>query len=112
VSQISRGCRKHFERKTSKSIAGGKNHLNFATSKETNDLPTTEQNNKKIHLNNNFKKLLIMKKNSILVKKVLMSIATAATFTFGLTACSDDNLENWLATATSLTSFPPRWSRL
>ncbi|MBR0259654.1 MAG: hypothetical protein IJQ49_05230 [Prevotella sp.] len=53
-----------------------------------------------------------MKKNSILVKKVLMSIATAATFTFGLTACSDDNLENWLATATSLTSFPPRWSRL
>jgi hypothetical protein len=34
-----------------------------------------------------------MKKNSILVKKVLMSIVTAATFTFGLTACSDDTLE-------------------
>lgn len=35
-----------------------------------------------------------MKKNSILVKKVLMSIVTAATFTFGLTACSDDTLDD------------------
>ena len=33
-----------------------------------------------------------MKKNSIMVKKVLMSIATAVAFTFGLTACSDDNV--------------------
>ena len=33
-----------------------------------------------------------MKKNSIMVKKVLMSIITAGIFTFGLTACSDDNL--------------------
>ena len=33
-----------------------------------------------------------MKKNSVLVKKVLMSIATAVTFTFGFTSCSDDNV--------------------
>ena len=32
-----------------------------------------------------------MKKNSILVKKVLMSIATAAVFSFGFTACSEDD---------------------
>ena len=32
-----------------------------------------------------------MKKNSIMVKKVLMSIATAAVFTFGFTSCSDED---------------------
>lgn len=33
-----------------------------------------------------------MKKNSIMVKKVLMSIATAAVFTFGFTSCSDEDV--------------------
>ncbi len=33
-----------------------------------------------------------MKKNSIMVKKVLMSIATAVVFTFGFTSCSDEDV--------------------
>ena len=32
-----------------------------------------------------------MKKNSIMVKQVLMSIITAGIFTFGFTSCSDDD---------------------
>lgn len=33
-----------------------------------------------------------MKKNSVLVKQVLMSTLTAGVFAFSLTACSDDNM--------------------
>ena len=38
------------------------------------------------------KKIKIMKKNSVLVKQVLMSIVTAGvfSFSFALTSCSDD----------------------
>ena len=35
-----------------------------------------------------------MKKNSVLVKKVLMSIVTAVVFAFGFTACTDDALDS------------------
>lgn len=49
-----------------------------------------------------------MKKNSVMVKQVLMSILTACIFTFGFTACSDE-LNNEVANEVSPLELSCPW---